>query len=509
MNRLDRSLEEARDLTTFEGQFYREDVRERLTEVRKIQRQYRDARNNIAAKEFDQYVDQLEELAKRTPRNPENNPVNIAMGVAQGLQSTIRNIRERTNTTEEIPEAEDEECIDDIVDEEPQEVKHLVVHQGGADTTARKTDATVPINDNKEEGYDAKERFGDNQLIERLTQYAKQKGVIGEENNIILAALCLSNGLHFGIEGPSGSGKTYLANIVMDLIPEEEVYTLELATESVLMNDVDRINERSFLYIPELQKPYQQSGKRTPMIAEIVKTLTEDRDAVRKVRIKQGEVSEFTIYAGITVVYTLADENAFKKDEETARRFIRLQTDTTEEHKDAIREAKAQQAFYTEENDSCQEFREELREYMTHLVHNHEEIVVRDPFAPVIKEYIPLTQRSPSFQSHYNKLVAASARFNHNRRFSTNEREEGENIKIVYTSLEDHRLIFSLYHNSMMTAMEQIDRTDDDLERITAVREKLEDEKGVDWGAAYEHAKTLMQDKFPHYLKAWEKYNDS
>jgi len=138
------------------------------------------------------------------------------------------------------------------------------------------------------------------------------------------------------------------------------------------------------------------------------------------------------------------------------------------------------------------------------MVHHHDEFRVRDPFAPAIADYIPLTQRSPSFQTHYNNLVAASAIFNHNRRLVVNEGGSGENLNTVFTSLEDHRLVFSLYHAQMLAAMEQIDQRPEDVQKIAAVRERLEKEGGVNWDVCYGHAKQLMQDRFPSHLETWE-----
>jgi hypothetical protein len=287
-------------------------------------------------------------------------------------------------------------------------------------------------------------------------------------------------------------------------MPTEAVYRLELCTESVLMNNTDAINACSILYVPELQKPYKGSGAKTPMIAEIIKTLTEGRDATRKVTVKPGEVVEYTIHAGIAVMYTLADENAFKKDDETARRFIRLQTDTSEEHKSAVRDAKAQAAFHKQEQAVDAHVEAELRSYMEYLVHHHGNFEVRDPFAAAISEYIPLTQRSASYQSHYNNLVAAAARFNHNRRHTIAEIKDEREVTTVFTALEDHQLVFSLYHEQMLSAMEQIDRSEEDQQKITAVRKRVEHEGGVQWDACYTYAKALMTQYFPEQVQRWE-----
>ncbi len=513
MNKLQQDLTRAAELADFastEGDFYREDARGRIAEIQQMQGSYRVAGNNVAAQELQQYVDQLVQACQSLPNDPNKGARGL---LSKGL--ALLNRAGKSDAGVAAPAVSLEERVDDSGVDRPEgeQVGHLIVHPGGSeyevpqvDDVVTDNDTSSVVSDDTESGsgiVDVRELFGDSKILDILLNYATAKGVIGEQNNLVLGALCLANGLHFGIEGPSGSGKTYVANTLIGLLDEGDVYALELATEAVLMNDVDRINETSVLYIPELQKPYKHSGRGTPMIAEIVKTLTEGRDAVRKVREKVGVVGEYTISAGIAVVYTLADENAFKKDQETARRFLRLQTDTSEEHKEAIRQAKGQAAFDSGE-DVVVANEQELRQYMAYMVHHHDEFRVRDPFAPAIADYIPLTQRSPSFQTHYNNLVAASAIFNHNRRLVVNEGGSGENLNTVFTSLEDHRLVFSLYHAQMLAAMEQIDQRPEDVQKIAAVRERLEKEGGVNWDVCYGHAKQLMQDRFPSHLETWE-----
>ncbi len=489
MNKLQQDVERAQLLADLPDEFYKDDVKQRLEEVQGLRWKYRVANNAFAAELFAPHITGLRQALSKARRGTRPRPV--VSSSSQPLQSDdVLQYPTQDASLEERAGLDEPE-------QQSEQVEHLRVYTTKKEERAVQASTVIPA-------LDTRHIFGESKIIDKLLEYTAARGVIGEQGNIILAALCLTNGLHVGIEGPSGSGKSQIANTLIDLMPKEAVYRLELCTESVLMNNTDAINGCNILYVPELQKPYKGSGAKTPMIAEIIKTLTEGRDATRKVTVKPGEVVEYTIYAGIAVMYTLADENAFKKDDETARRFIRLQTDTSEEHKSAVRDAKAQAAFHKQEQTVDVQSEAELRSYMEYLVHHHDEFEVRDPFAAAIREYIPLTQRSASYQSHYNNLVAAAARFNHNRRYTLTETRDGKNTTTVFTTLEDHQLVFSLYHEQMLSAMEQIDRSDADQQKISAVRERLEHEKGVQWDACYAHAKALMTEHFPDHVQRWE-----
>jgi hypothetical protein len=52
--------------------------------------------------------------------------------------------------------------------------------------------------------------------------------------------------------------------------------------------------------------------------------------------------------------------------------------------------------------------------------------------------------------------------------------------------------------------MEQIDRSEEDQQKITAVRKRVEHEGGVQWDACYTYAKALMTQYFPEQVQRWE-----
>ena len=78
--------------------------------------------------------------------------------------------------------------------------------------------------------------------------------IIGEDNLGILLTLAVSNNLCFGIEGKPGSSKTLHMKKILNLLNKNEVYITSQATENVLFEDCEKINEKGYLIFTELQK---------------------------------------------------------------------------------------------------------------------------------------------------------------------------------------------------------------------------------------------------------------
>ena len=474
----DTDVRTAESLAQLPEEYTRADVDKRVRQIEDLQQHY--SHNRLAVQEFAPFLETLRERKKHAPsyiKSPAPAaPILPSASVSPPLPS--------------IPPVESFDVLPSVVSHQE---GHLTVYETNPAFLHETPSASLEVRVTEQ-------HFGTINMMDKVFAYFASEGVIGEQKNIMLATICLASGLHIGIEGPSGSGKSKIANTLIDLVSEQDVYRLELATDTVLMNDVNAINQRKVLYIPELQKAYRRTSGTTPMIAEIVKTLTEGRDAVRKVTLRPGDVASYTINAGITVVYTIADENPFKKDIETARRFIRLETDTSEEHKGAIRQAKADEAFSKKQYIRDEVLHVELREFMSYLLQYRTDIEVADPFAEYMTQYIPLTQRFASFQAHYNDLVAAAARFNHNRRIATHVQE---NIKTIFVTLEDHKLIYDCYYTQMLGAMELIDTAKQDVQKIQEMREHVQ-KQGINWEACFAAAQSKMQNAYSSLAQQWE-----
>lgn len=257
-------------------------------------------------------------------------------------------------------------------------------------------------------------------MAELLKAY-KSLGLVGEEQNAVLQTLAAAHGMSFGIEGSSGSGKSYAVNLLMELLPKDRVYSMELSSRTAEMYNCDEINQARIIYIPELQKAIRGN----PMALEVVKNLTEGRDAVR--RVKAGAATlEQRIEGNKSVIYTLATENLTKKDAELTRRFFTLYTDDSEEQTARIMEYLALGQFRTrtaEEKNTINNVRKHIETCMDLSA----DFV--NPFAAYSVADIPKTVEMRSKVKHYLNLVNASARFNyHSRHCADNE---------IYVSMED------------------------------------------------------------------------
>ncbi len=329
-------------------------------------------------------------------------------------------------------------------------------------------------------------RTKSNMSLTDILNYYKQEGVVGEEKNLILQTLCAINNISFGVEGYSGSGKTFLTDALLNLIQDKYVYRMGLSSNLAILNDSKNINGKKFIYIPEIQKAM---NKKDAPIAEVIKNLTEGKDANRIVTLSQGKTKQYHIKAGITVIYTLAIENYFKKDDETSRRFLRLFTDHSEEHINEILDYKARsRCFFNDESRMSEEGLEELKFHIDNCI-NTNDISYVDSFAPFMNTYIPSTPKTVGYVDHYYKLLNASAKFHHNKRI-----QEG---KQIFLSLEDHFLIHELYHDEFCNSISNLNKTKDYSDLIENAR------KEVDWQKCWENGNEIIKINFSNVYDKW------
>ena len=314
--------------------------------------------------------------------------------------------------------------------------------------------------------------------FDALLNYYKSTGIVGEEKNCILMTLSALNGIHFGIVGDSGSGKTKLMGSLIDLLPKNFVYELQLASDQALFNDRENINGKKFIYIPEIQKPFKR--KDTPIL-EIVKTLSENKDVNRKVTLKQGEIIEYRINNGPTLIFTLAFENDFKPDIELSRRFVMLYTDTSKEHIEMVLNENAKSR--TEPQRMDVENKKLLSNYIKNCIEN-KDISFIDVFAEGLTKYVPHLPKTVGYINHYYKLLDACAKFHNVSRIKENRN--------IFLDLEDHFLIYNLYHEDFQKAIKQLSGN-----QITSVPE-------INWEELYDNGSQLMHSKYPHLFDDWD-----
>ncbi len=296
-----------------------------------------------------------------------------------------------------------------------------------------------------------------------IVKYMKHQGVVGEEHLSVAATLALVNHRHFGIEGYSGSGKTFITDKLVSLIADR-TYQFGLSSEQAAFRDAEQINLYEFLYISELQKAMT---KKNSAIVEAIKDLTEGKDAFRKVTSSNKKnVDELRINSGITIIYTLALENYFKKDEESSRRFLRLKTDNSPEHIEEIHQTKAERRYQLKQAELVQEgmfLEEQLKKHFVASL-SLEAVKIMDPFANYILELMPKTQKSAGYIDHYLGLVDACVKFNAPQRTKL----EFNGQPYLLANVEDHFTVHTVYHDQYVRTLKEFaerqDASDDNPE---------------------------------------------
>ncbi len=322
--------------------------------------------------------------------------------------------------------------------------------------------------------------------LTKLVDFFYDQKVVDEEQTCILATLAAVYGLHIGIEGPAGSGKSHIVKAMLPLLPKEQVYVLSLATDKAIFYDADRVNKAKFIIAPELQKPVKDRNGST---IEVLKDLGEGKNVERIVTKPNGQVFHQVINSkGKVVIYTLATENLFKKDAELGRRFVALYTDTSGQHIQNVLEAGAVHRLQGEQkrNLSLEETKS-LQDYVSYLI-MLQGLEFRDPFAPFMRQYIPQIPRAVSFVNHYDNFLNAMAKFHSNSRLRKG--------RSVFLSLEDHFLLFNLYHENFLENLSAISG-EGEKEAIRKV------ERNVDWQACLQSGVQMMQQYYPDLTLSW------
>ena len=276
--------------------------------------------------------------------------------------------------------------------------------------------------------------------LDDITDLFELQGVSGEKA-LIKRLVCSSvNKNHFGLEGPSGSGKTFIIEKLISLLPE--VYTLNQTSNLGTFYDSERINDSSFIYIPELQKSI--TGKNNPLI-EIIKDITEGRSSTRiSTNPNRDGIMRHEIIPTATLIYTLATENDYKPDNELSRRFMRFFTDNTEAHiKDILYSNAHNRMKLPQDRIEEQHLKSKIRRHLSDCLEGGFEVI--DPFAKEIYSQFPSTVESITKANHYSCLVDGYVKFSHNNHLSI---KLGDKTYLV-TDLKDHQEVSSLTENDI------------------------------------------------------------
>jgi DNA-binding transcriptional ArsR family regulator len=267
---------------------------------------------------------------------------------------------------------------------------------------------------------------------------------VGEEKLSKLITLCVLRGLNFGIEGLSGSGKTILADALIELLPDNSVYSLQLSSPTAAFYDAQEINKKRFIYVPELQKAVQSLE-----VVEFLKGIGEKKTVERKVtNVARNCVVTYRIHGErLVTFYTLALENTYKTDTEFTRRFFHFFTNSTVNQNRNVLKWKAKQRM-----EKGIEVEKEwtvplLRHHIGRLLQQSYDFV--NPCAGSVVKFCPVkNMKTRSYVDFLFDLQEASALF-HSR-----HRCKMENF--LFVTPEDVKIMFDLYWKDFKASLYNI-----------------------------------------------------
>ncbi|MBI5871859.1 hypothetical protein HZB88_02130 [archaeon] len=334
------------------------------------------------------------------------------------------------------------------------------------------------IKENTSENYNSRKI-----CLDDLVKYFSRQGVVDEDALCILGTFCLINAMSLGIEGYSGSGKSFIMEKILSLVPEEYVYKIGTSSDKALFYNADEIANKKIVYIPEIQKLITNKNS---TILEIIKDITENKDAERLV-VQHNSLRKYKLSGSLTIVYTLAFENNFKLDAETARRVVHLRTNTSQEHIEKILYGKAQKRFFNSNGQKNLQDNQ-LKQHIKDCISLEANAV--DPFFSLYNLF-PKSPKTAGFIDKYYGLLDACAKFHHKERISYNGN--------IFLSLQDHMLIYKLYYQTFCGTILELTRgsfKEDNLEFSNEI---------PDWQNITNTAINFMQQSYPDIVDRWYK----
>lgn len=204
--------------------------------------------------------------------------------------------------------------------------------------------------------------------LKDIIDFKNTRGIVGEEENFLILTMALlfkdqdHNALHVGIEGFAGSCKSFMVDNILNykkygtdiLFPEEKILILSGSSSKGIIRNSDSFKNKSVLYITELQKVDQQS------LRENIKDLSGNQNIEY-----MTDKDTFTIHKGISIVYCLAVNNPYEKDDETTRRFLKFVTDISQDTARRVVASKLLRAFWKEEAQT--QSTQRLKEVQQHI----------------------------------------------------------------------------------------------------------------------------------------------
>lgn len=329
--------------------------------------------------------------------------------------------------------------------------------------------------------------------------------ILEEEKTCIAATVALSGGLSVLIEGKSRSGKSLILDKLIPLLTP--TYVSKNCSNKAFYSNAEEINKHDYLYITE----YQSSVEGNPVVKEILKLLTENKDAVNE---SNGRRS--VLNGDICVLSTGADENirTQKRDVEVSGRFILLRTrsdsDKIEricEYQDGLSDGTIEDKNYT--YDKLSNLKKHIEETIKNKENKHE-----NPFAKAFAEYLPNTQKSIYYRTLFNSMIKAFTNFDRDNKVKNSQGKLIVGISDIYITYQAY---YETYCNSLKKltshSYKALEKSLDDNEKEEARKLfEIENEminvclsKEVDWQEMWNFGYKHMEERNPELLDKWVK----
>lgn len=278
-------------------------------------------------------------------------------------------------------------------------------------------------------------------------QWYKHHGLVGETKlAIVMTAIAISGKpIGFGLEASSGSGKSATMDLLtghegMDdgLIKEKFIYYKDAGSATSMYYDTDKINTAKIMVFAELQKD------KSDTTVEAIKSMTEGKQAKRKVTdVTTGGVITQRIDPK-TVLYTLAVENDHKPDAELRRRCITMSNDISKSQTEAVLDMKAAQQWDANvckvmTEDEVQAIRQTINSLLTQTFD------VKNPYAQAFAREIAKIapdQKVRSTASHFWNVMQSVT--------LVNSMDRVMGVDFVLSNIQDLLMTLDVYEDSFV-----------------------------------------------------------
>lgn len=294
-------------------------------------------------------------------------------------------------------------------------------------------------------------------LLQRTGQLITQSGIVGEENNSLIAYLVYCTRkqnipLHIMFLGASGSGKTYLQEKISELIPEEDKIEITQITENALYYFKQHELQNKLILIEDLD------GAMTTFYP--LRELQTKRKISKTVTLKDSKGNLKTIT--LTVEGPVCVSGCTTKEkiyEDNANRCILLYTDITRDQDKRINEYQTKIAAGEINKEREQQYKE-LFKNMQRLLRP---INVINPYAKFIQlpEQVFKPRRTMTLLLGFIEAIT----FYH--QYQREVKKDNNNQLYIETTIEDIEAAFNLLKDVLFSKSDELSKaTRNFLERL-------------------------------------------